>query len=93
MKKVIVGMAAAAALVASTLAPQPVKADPISAWWLLPAFLGGLVVAGTWHHNPAYAAPRGAYYEYPAYGPAPRGAYYAEPRGQVYARGTVRSRY
>jgi hypothetical protein len=87
-------MAAAAALTATTFAPQPAKAmDPISAWWLVPAFLGGIVVAGAWRH-PAYAAPRGEYYEY---GPAPRGAYYVEPRGEVYgaapARRPVRSRY
>jgi len=105
MKKFIVGMAAAAALTATTFAPQPAKADPISAWWLLPAFIGGLVVAGSAWRHPAYAGPRGAYYEPgPAYGPAPRGAYYAQPRGQVYyepaqprgqvyARETVRSRY
>jgi hypothetical protein len=89
MRKFVVGMAAAAALAATTFAPQPAKAmDPISAWWLVPAFFGGLVIGSAWR-APAYAAPRGEYYEY-----SPSGAYYVEPRGEApRARRPVRSRY
>ncbi len=96
MKKIVVGMTAAAALAATTFAPVPAKADPISALWLLPAFVGGLLVAGAWHH-PAhasyYGAPRAAYYG--PYG-APHAAAYAQPRAQVYyqqPRAQVRARY
>jgi hypothetical protein len=69
MKKAIVGLTAAVALAAATVTPAPVKADPISAWWLLPAFLGGIFVASA-VHRPVLAAPRAEYYG-PA-GPAPR---------------------
>lgn len=96
MKKIVVGMTAAAALAATTFAPVPAKADPISAWWLLPAFVGGLFVANAWRH-PAHAhyhgAPRAQYYG--PYG-APYAAASAEPRAQVYyqePRARVRARY
>jgi hypothetical protein len=101
MKKIVVGITAAAALVATSLAPVPAKADPISAWWLLPAFLGGLVVAST-VHRPVVAAPRAEYYgPVPAPGPRamvygqPRAQYYSQPRAQYYGqpRAQVRARY
>lgn len=92
MKKIVVGMTAAAALAATTFAPVPAKADPISALWLLPAFVGGLLVASAWRH-PAhahyYGAPRAAYY-------GPHAMAYGQPRAQVYyqqPRAQVRARY
>ncbi len=98
MKKAIVGFTAAAALVATSFAPQPAKADPISAWWLLPAFLGGAFVASAFH-RPVYGAPRAQYYAPAYYGP--RAMYYGEPRAQVVyepraqyvPRARVRARY
>jgi len=56
MKRTLFGFVAAAALAATTFAPVPAKADPISAWWLAPAILGGIFV-GSAAHNRAYAAP------------------------------------
>ena len=55
MKKILFGFVAAAALAATTFAPVPAKADPISAWWLAPAIIGGLVVGSA--GNRAYGAP------------------------------------
>jgi hypothetical protein len=89
MRKTIVGFTAAAALVATSFAPVPAaKADPISAWWLLPAFLGGMWFASAWQ-RPLYAAPRGAangYYTYGSTYYAPAGTTYyapAAPRGEM----------
>jgi hypothetical protein len=94
MKKMVVGLTAAAALVAASLSPAPVKADPISAWWLLPAFLGGVFIASS-VHRPVVAAPRAEYYgPHPA--PGPRAMVYGEPRAQVVygePRARVRARY
>lgn len=92
MKKAVVGFTAAAALVATSFAPQPVKADPISAWWLLPAFLGGIFAASA-VHRPVIAAPRAQYYA-PGYY-APRAQAFYEPRAQVVyqPRAQVRARY
>lgn len=56
MKKIVLGFAAAAALTATAFAPVPAKADPISAWWLAPAILGGIFV-GSAATNRAYGAP------------------------------------
>jgi len=69
MRKAFIAVAAAAAvLAAGTLTTtQPAKADPISAWWLVPAVLGGMWIAG------AAAASR------PAYGAAY--GYYGQPYG------------
>jgi hypothetical protein len=50
MKRTLIAFAAAAALLAGSVAPQPAKAD-ISAWWLVPAF-----VLGTWV-GPVYGYP------------------------------------
>lgn len=94
MKKMVVGFTAAAALVATSFAPVPAKADPISAWWLLPAFLGGLFVASA-VHRPVVAAPRAEYYGPPP-GPGPRARFYGQPRAQVQygePRAQVRARY
>ncbi len=92
MHKTIIGLAAAAALTATTFAPAPAKADPISAWWLVPAILGGIFV-GAATTRPVYGAPRAEYY-------APPQAYYAQPRAQVVygepqyqPRAQVRARY
>jgi hypothetical protein len=58
MKKILFGFVAAAALAATTFAPVPAKADPISALWLAPAIIGGLVVGSAAHRAPhAYAQP------------------------------------
>jgi hypothetical protein len=62
MKKILFGFVAAAALAATSFAPVPAKADPISAWWLAPAILGGIVV-GSAANNRAYGA-YGAPYAY-----------------------------
>lgn len=93
MHKAIVGLAAAAALTATTFAPAPAKADPISAWWLVPAVLGGLFI-GAAANRPVYAAPRAQYYG------QPQAYYYAQPRAQVVygepqyrPRAQVRARY
>lgn len=51
MHKTMIGLSAAAALAASTFAPVPAKADPISAWWLVPAIFGGLVVGSAATHT------------------------------------------
>ena len=69
MRKGIIALAAAAAIGFGTLAsPQPANADPISAWWLLPAVLGGMwiggaIVAGP---GPAYGSAYG-YYRAPGF--------------------------
>jgi hypothetical protein len=55
MKKVVFGLVAAAALAATSFAPVPAKADPISAWWLAPAILGGIFVGSAASANRAYA--------------------------------------
>jgi hypothetical protein len=56
MKRTLIALVASAALVTGTLAtPQQAKADPISAWWLVPAVLGGLWLGGAWASNRAYA--------------------------------------
>lgn len=65
MHKTMIGLSAAAALAASTFAPVPAKADPISAWWLVPAIFGGLVVGSAATHS-AYAAQRGTVYVNPS---------------------------
>jgi hypothetical protein len=94
MHKTIVGLAAAAALTATTFAPAPAKADPISAWWLVPAVLGGLFV-GAAANRPVYAAPRAEYYGPPqAYYGQPRAqVVYGEPQAQYQPRARVRARY
>ncbi|MEX2128681.1 MAG: hypothetical protein WD871_10625 [Xanthobacteraceae bacterium] len=62
MRKGFIALAAAAALAVGTLAsPQPAKADPISAWWLLPAVFGGMWLGGAVVAGPAYAGPYGYY--------------------------------
>lgn len=58
MKKILFGFVAAAALAATTFAPVPAKADPISAFWLAPAILGGLFVGSAASHR-AHAGPYG----------------------------------
>jgi hypothetical protein len=58
MKKTLIALVAATALVTGTMAtPQPAKADPISALWLIPAVVGGLWLGGVWASNRAYAGP------------------------------------
>jgi hypothetical protein len=75
MRKGFIALAAAAALLAATFAtPQPAKADPISAWWLVPAVLGGLWLGGAFVARPAYGA-----YGYHAQ-PASFGACWTEQR-------------
>ncbi|MCC6946740.1 MAG: hypothetical protein IT539_03150 [Bradyrhizobiaceae bacterium] len=70
MRKAFIAVAAAAVLAAGTLvSPQPAKADPISAWWLVPAVLGGLWLGGAVAAGPAYGSTYGAY------------GYYARPAG------------
>ena len=63
MKKIAFGFVAAAALAATTFAPVPAKADPISAWWLAPAILGGIFVGSAHNRAHAYGAPYAAYAE------------------------------
>jgi hypothetical protein len=93
MHKTILGLAAAAALTATTFAPAPAKADPISAWWLVPAVLGGMFIGAT-VNRPAYAAPRAEYYGAPAYYGQPRAqVVYGQPRAQYEPRARVRARY
>jgi hypothetical protein len=92
MHKTIVGLAAAAALTATTFAPVPAKADPISAWWLLPAVLGGIFV-GAAASRPVYAAPRAQYYAPGYYGQPRAEVVYTQPRAQYQPRAQVRARY
>ena len=66
MKKILFGFVAAAALAATTFAPVPAKADPISAWWLAPAILGGLFVGSAAGHR-AHAGPYGYAQPYASY--------------------------
>lgn len=65
MKRTLIALVASAVLVTGTLAtPQQAKADPISAWWLVPAVLGGLWLGGAWASNRAYAGAYGGPYAY-----------------------------
>ena len=74
MKRTLIALIASAALITGTLAtPQPARADPISAWWLVPAIFGGMWLGGAWASG-AQARPFGFA---PAYGYAPAGTAYA----------------
>lgn len=72
MRRNVIGMSAAAALAAATLAaPQPAHAD-VSGWWLVPAVLGGMWIGGKILATPMYGQPYG-YYQQQYYQAQPTG--------------------
>jgi len=70
MKKTLIALVAATALITGTMAtPQPAKADPISALWLIPAVVGGLWLGGALGSGRAYAGAYAGPYAYSNAGP------------------------
>ena len=82
MKKTLIALVAATALVTGTMAtPQPAKADPISALWLIPAVVGGLWLGGVWASNRAYAGAYAGPYAYSGAAWTPASATWASTSG------------
>jgi hypothetical protein len=83
MTRTILSLAAAAAIGTAGLTAAPQKAEAM-AWWVVPAIVGGVVVAGTVGAAAANANANAIYgYQQPyGYGPAPAGgAIYVRPTG------------